>query len=209
MVVLVDSLDLEPATGASHLPTPVATAQPQHAIPETIPEPGDKYERYPGYENSHMTPSSTMTPSQALDAHEPLETSYLLALNPWYRGKAAAAAQDSSLAAKEMGLGVEELEAMEGKRIGMPCYYARMARIERNDLLAVCLVLMFVVVVVFVETFASAKRFWSKQGAIRLQDDGARETTQPLSVQADYTSVQREVKHQPEPSEKAPFEQAV
>lgn len=100
-----------------------------------------------------MTPSPTMTPSQVLDAHEPLETSYLLALNPWYRRKAAAAAKGSSMAAKEMGLGFEELEALEGKRMGMPCYYARMARIERNDLLAVCLVLMFVVLVVLVETF--------------------------------------------------------
>jgi hypothetical protein len=154
MVVLVDSLGPKSVASAAHPPVPVATVQPQDASPKVIPDSGDKYERYAGYENSYMTPSPTMTPSQVLDAHEPLETSYLLSLNPWYRRKAAAAAKGSSITAKEMGLGLEELEDLESKKIGMPCYYARMARIERNDLLAVCLVLMFVMVVVLVETFA-------------------------------------------------------
>jgi hypothetical protein len=155
-MVLVDSL--ESVAGAAHPPAPVAAARPKHALPEFIFDAEDKYERYPGYDNSHMDPSPTMTPSQVLDAHEPLETQYLLSLHPGYRRKmklsaeAAAAAKGSSIAAKEMGM--EELEELEGKRIGMPCYYAKMARIERNDLLAVCLILLFAVVVVFVETFA-------------------------------------------------------
>lgn len=158
-MVLVDSL--ESVAGAAHPPAPVATARPAHALPEFIFDAEDKYERYPGYDNSHMDPSPTMTPSQVLDAHEPLETSYLLSLHPGYRRKmklsaeVAAAAEGSSIAAKEMGMEeLEELEALEGKRIGMPCYYAKMARIERNDLLAVYLILLFAVVVVFVETFA-------------------------------------------------------
>lgn len=51
----------------------------------------------------------------------------------------------------EMGLVVGEMRAPTG-RTGMPCYHARIGR-ERNDYLAVALVVIFAAVVVVVETF--------------------------------------------------------
>lgn len=152
-IVLIDSL--EAVAGAAHPPAPVAKSRPQHALPQVVFD-DDEDERPTGIDNSEMVPSPTMTPSQVLAAHRPLETSYLLSLHPWYRlkGKPSATNTEITSAAAELSVAdLEVLEAMEGARIGMPCY-SRIPRVERNDLVAVCLIFLFAMVVVVVETFA-------------------------------------------------------
>lgn len=159
--------DLEAVSGAAHPPAPVAASRPEHALPKIIVfelEEEEDGQEAP-IDNRPVTPSATAQPSVVLASPRPITTEYLLSLahHPWMRRKgggggsklsklpaqAVAAVESSSITQMEMGV---EVSVPVG-RTGMPCYYARLGR-GHNDVLAVSLIIIFVAVVVAVETFS-------------------------------------------------------
>lgn len=166
--------DLGAAAVAAHPPAHVAPLRPTHALPETIilQLEEDEDEDQVTIDNRPITPSSTADSSAVLAAPRPLSTEYLLSLSkhPWARRKGGSAGVasklsnppadavvvvKSSMTQMEMGIVTEETDGVPVtlSRIGMPCHYARRAR-GHNDVIAVSLIIVFVAVVVVVETFS-------------------------------------------------------
>ncbi|KAB5528829.1 hypothetical protein GE09DRAFT_1228584 [Coniochaeta sp. 2T2.1] len=193
--------DLEAVSGAARPPTHVPATRPKHALPEIIVFP-IKNDDTP-IDNRPITPSATAQPSVVLASPRPIATEYLLSLthHPFMSSRkgggagkvvklpaeAVEAIEDSSMTRMEMGVGDADeavVLPVAGGRMGMPCYRARLGR-GNNDVLAVSLIFIFVAVVVFVETFSSLRRFFSKRGAIRLEAGPSTEKQTPLSVRSD------------------------
>jgi hypothetical protein len=123
---------------------------------------------------------------------------------------AVSAVESSSASVMEMGQGEDGVEvpgAGAGARIGMPCYHAKPGQ-SFNEFLAIGLVLVFIAVVVVAETLSrfvspisvttayssytykpnSMRRFFSRQGAIRLESDMVIEHQIPLPVKPESTN---------------------
>jgi hypothetical protein len=159
--------DLEAISGAAHPPAPVAAFRSKHALPEVILfNSEDEDGQGPPIDNKPITPSATAKPSVVLASPQPITTEYLLSLarHPWMRRKsgglklskltaeAVAAVESSSMTQLEMGVDLDGMEVpVSVARIGMPCYHAGLGR-GQNDVLAVSLIIIFVAVVLVVET---------------------------------------------------------
>ncbi|KAB5517356.1 hypothetical protein GE09DRAFT_1262618 [Coniochaeta sp. 2T2.1] len=197
--VLVQDLDAD--SGPSHPPTHIPATRPKHALPEIIVFPIENDDT--PIDNRPITPSSTAQPSVVLASPRPIATEYLLSVthHPFMSSRkgggggkvvklpaeAVEAVEESSMTRMEMGVGDADeavVLPVAGGRMGMPCYRARLGK-GNNDVLAVSLIFIFVAVVVFVETFSSLKRFFSKRGAIRLEAEPINEKQTPLSVRSD------------------------
>lgn len=161
-IVLVDSLEAVTVSRAAHPPAPVASSRPQHALPQTIllDDDGDDEAEEPVIDNSPVTPSRTAQPSAVLAAHQPVVTSYLLALARLGFGRKfpafyatqvpdedAAAIEASSIAQMETGIHIDGADA--GPVVSS--YYPSVTG-GRGDMLAISLVAIFMIFVVVVET---------------------------------------------------------
>lgn len=197
-LVLIE--DLEAVSKGNHnslaTMTYLAPKRPEHTSSKVIiagGAPKDHFDNRPLV--APTTGAGAEPPSGMLTSPRPLSTSYLLSITGGRRKgeggrfsqlpvQAIEAVESSSITQMEMGVEV-------ATTIEMPCYYYTLLAREHNDVLAVSLVFVFAMVVVVVETWASllnsARRVFSKEGAVQLQ--GQTPTYQEVSIQADATDL--------------------
>jgi hypothetical protein len=113
---------------------------------------GDKrLSEKPG-KNQPLTPSTSTPPSTVLNSPRPLSTSYLLYLSSLQSGRKAHTHALQSTPEMELERRPASMSDEEHIRRVMPCHYLTSRR-DRNDMLMVGLVALFLIAVLVMETW--------------------------------------------------------